>query len=593
MELRSIALRDTLIHKLRELEAHTENVYLSLAQQFPLLIKEMEYSLDQSSRLIGSLSSDTSLGKSPVFSAAERLFSAIQTSDQQFQSMLHEDDSVFADMEQGIKYLYALEDHINRIRTDSELMELISLNALTVALKAGSAGRGFSFITEELQRISGRTIALTEDTTRKGELVSTLFHTFRQNVSSARTVEQELFQSFKPVLEQRVQAFLESADRIFSIFLGIREEAARIKSPLTVIMQEIQQQDIIKQSIDHVIMTLEEMESSTDLTDDQASLDELSFLMSLPDLAGTVIKEVQERLIQSLECFEAESARAHKIINEVDDAINRKLRELFPADQKHIFSDWLAETEKSLSGLFQQMRNAMQKKETLSHDSKNLVQGVFQIDHNFQSFQTIISRFHNLNMSSRIEVAKSSVLRDMDGTIEEMNELTDQVTGHVQEAIDTVQDFIQGTNSSITKYRRMIDDQQSQVESRFSKIASDFNSLHKTQNELSTQIHSFSVFSRNFQELFKTSKQDLKGLRGLLDDLDSIFKTLNDVKTEAADQRQKLLAKMGLTEWEIESSRLVQLIERFTIYTHKKAASDLAGFVVDDQTAESGEVTLF
>ncbi|MFW5801910.1 MAG: hypothetical protein ACOCVC_07735, partial [Spirochaeta sp.] len=485
MELHSVALRDTLIDTLRELTDHTESVYLSLARQYPILIQEMERSMDTSAGLIGNLAAHTidsrtnsRTGDTTVSAAVTSAGKTIQTASDDFQAMLTEDDNLFMAMEEGIRHLSTLESLINRIRIDSEQMELISLNALTVALKAGGSGRAFSFITEELQRIAARTIALTKDTTSKGKQVGDLFRVFRADVTAAREREQSLFGSIQPELESRLQDFRHGVTEIHNLFSDMRNNSTTIKKPLMKIMQEIQQQDIIKQSIDHVILTLQQMETDNTSHDREALLDELSFLIALPDLAKTVLTEVRDRIARSLEVFEHEAKNAHLIMKDLEKARQEKLSTLFAANSQTLMSSWYQNSEEVLQSLFLQMRSTMQQKESLSHNSRDLVQSVFQIEHNFNSFQTIISRFQNINMASRIEVAKSSVLNDMDATIEEMNSLTSRITEHVQEAMNSVQDFIQSTNSSIITYRRMIDEQKSRVESRFSQMKTSFSDLH-------------------------------------------------------------------------------------------------------------------
>ncbi|AFG38070.1 hypothetical protein [Spirochaeta africana] len=592
MELHSIALRDTLIDTLHELIDHTESVYLSLARQYPVLITEMQRSMDTSAAMVGSLAA-RSEDSSEVSEAVRTTTAVVAKASRDFQTMLTNDDSVFAAMAEGIGHLSSLEDLITRIRVDSEQMELISLNALTVALKAGSSGRAFSFITEELQRIAAKTIALTRDTTRKGQQVGELFREFRDDVTAARHQEQELFQSVQPQLEGCIHDFRQGVAHVHEVFTGMQASSTRIKQPLMTIMQEIQQQDIIKQSIDHVILTLQQMEGGHDADDREAMLDELSFLIALPDLARTVLQEVRDRITRSLEVFDLEARNAHQVMEEVEASRRERLNHLFARGEKTLMADWYSASETLLQDLFQQMRSAMHRKESLSHESRDLVQSVFQIEHNFNSFQTIISRFQNINMASRIEVAKSTVLSSMDTTIDEMNSLTERITDHVQEALDAVQQFISSTNSSITTYRRMIDEQKTRVESLFSEIRTSFSQLHRAQGEMSSQAADFSLFSHSFQNLFESTQHDLNGLRSLLHDLDSIFTTLDRVKQEAAGQRDGILQRMGLDSWDIESQKLVQLIDKFTIYTHKQAAGQLGGFSVDDTSADSGEVTLF
>ena len=586
MELHSVALRDTLIHTLRELNDHTESVYLSLARQYPALIKEMERSLDNSASHIGKLTADSTQSSSTgtFGTALESTRNAIRESTRQFQHMLSENNSLFAAMEHGIDHLAVLAELISQIKADSEQMELISLNALTVALKAGGSGRAFSFITEELQRIASNTIQLTEDTIRKGHVLTSLFQRFRSEVARTRTTEQELFTSVQPKLETQLESFSDRIASVHRMLDEIRRNSTAIEKPIFQIMQEIQQQDIIKQSIECIITTLSEMNTDHAGEHRESTLDELSFLIALPDLAKTVLQKVKSRISHSLTVFDREAEKARTIMQAVETSRRTQLATVGKNDSA---------TENTLQSLFGKMRTTMQQKEGLSHNSRNLVQSVFQIEHNFNSFQTLISRFHSINMSSRIEVAKTAVLQDMSGTIEEMNALTSRITEHVQQALDSLQEFIAGTNNSITMYRRMIDNQKSRVESWFAYIRTHFSLLHRTQEELSLQAADFSLFTNSFHHLFDTTQQDLNSLRGLLDDIDIMFITLDRVKQEAFDHRKTILTRLGLDGWDIANKQLIELIDRFSICSQKMETSTHEGLEKDETVADSGEVTLF
>ncbi len=594
MELYSTSLRDTLMQTLRELADHTENVYLSLARQYPALLRDMERSMEQSADLIDGLNAqDNSRQNNVLANALYNSRLAIQSSMQNFDSMLGEDNNLFDAMEHGMQYIGSLENLIARIRLDSEEMVLISLNALTVALKAGTPGRAFSFITEELQRVSARTITLTEETTNNGNQVMQLFRNFRNNVSQAREKEQQLFESFQPKLEECIQKFSTGITDIHTILQGIQETSTRIKQPLMHIMEEIQQQDIIKQSIDHVMMTLQEMDTNNEHSGQDTLIDELSFLIIMPDLAKTVLKDIYQRIQHSLEVFNKETQQAHAIMLESEQHRKEQMDSLYSGRHRSLLENWNTETQHSLDTLFQQLRTTMVQKENLSHNSRDLVQSIYEIEFNFTAFQTLITRFQNIDMASRIEVSKVDVLRAMGSTIDEMSNLTNRITEDVQQALESVKDFIDTTNTAITNYRKLIDEQKSHIESLFSRIRSAFNRLNQNQIDISSRLSGFTLFTDSFQSLFETTQHDLKGLQGLLQDLDIIFATLDQVKHDAQQQRATILEQMGLEEWQIENKKITQLIDRFTIYSHKKAAGKLSGMIMQDDSAESGEVTLF
>ena len=70
---------------------------------------------------------------------------------------------------------------------------------------------------------------------------------------------------------------------------------------------------------------------------------------------------------------------------------------------------------------------------------------------------------------------------------------------------------------------------------------------------------------------------------------------MNDITDEEhvfEKKRKQLLAANGLTEWIIQNDKFKEVIQRFTITSHKKAAGEIGGFAVEKGSA-AGEITFF
>ena len=60
-------------------------------------------------------------------------------------------------------------------------------------------------------------------------------------------------------------------------------------------------------------------------------------------------------------------------------------------------------------------------------------------------------------------------------------------------------------------------------------------------------------------------------------------------------QKNNTLSEIGMEKWEVKNSKLEEIINRFTIYTHKQTAEDIAGIKIINkvEAGEAGELTLF
>jgi hypothetical protein len=91
---------------------------------------------------------------------------------------------------------------------------------------------------------------------------------------------------------------------------------------------------------------------------------------------------------------------------------------------------------------------------------------------------------------------------------------------------------------------------------------------------------------------FELSRKELDNTSQLIHEIELIQKKLVTIMDQADMGFQDVLARTGKTEWVIRDERLQQVIQRFTIFSHKKLAADLAGFEVESGV-KAGEVTLF
>jgi chromosome segregation ATPase len=234
----------------------------------------------------------------------------------------------------------------------------------------------------------------------------------------------------------------------------------------------------------------------------------------------------------------------------------------------------------------------MDMKRRLTRDSERLLADVEQVENDFRSFATLITRFRSIDIASRIEVAKQEVLQQMSGTVETMNELTHKIERDVNVSLDSTKSFISETSEVLGRYQKTFSDEEELVagfEKRMKQLSAE---LTEAKNTLAARIEGLSLFNDRFINLFREMKEQLDSLERLLDQVDTVNNQLRDVQESARERMRPLLEARGLSEWRIKSDRLKSMIERFTIFTHKKTAGDLAGFEVE-HGAPSGEITMF
>jgi methyl-accepting chemotaxis protein len=585
--------RAELVHAIEGLVSHTEEIFLKLAEGYPRLLREMETSLSAAIALVHSFQGDTDESTSGLYGRLQRTSTVIREAGSTFEEMHARDRELFGRLDTTIERLDGLRELIDRIREDSVEMELVSLNAMTVALKTGTAGRAFSYITEELKRLSSQTIALTEEITERGEELGREFSTFRGSLSEVQSFQQKLFQGFRTRLDASFDEVKAAVEQLVSSLRDVCARARSVRDPLTAIMEGIQFQDLIRQSLDHVIIGVNELHELAEMDDEEALLDELSFLHKLPDLCAAVLDDVSDRIRDSLSTFRDNSREAANIIRAAENRRAELVENALSGDGEHrSLTDLFATSTSMLHDLLGDLQHSMKMKESIGQRAGQVSRMVKQVNENFNAFATLVTRFHSIDVASRIEVAKQTVLQEMSGTVEEMNALTHRIDNDVEQSLDYTKEFITKTGAVITDLESVFRGENRFVQEFAQQISESYETLHAANDNVAGSLSGFSVFTKAFLNMFETSKKDLDRLEILISDIGAIKATLSEIKHATWQRMQSMLEDRGLSEWRIENRKLQEIIQRFTIFTHKQTAAELGGFDVESGQ-DAGEVTLF
>lgn len=597
MESISVDLRQSLVERLEQLVTMTEETYLSLGRTYPSVVQELQKSIQKSQDLArcfeepDSPGCDDELGLGRVIQQTRSL---IEQQSDEFEKMYRNDESLFQELDRGIESLGKVEQLIDRIKDDSEEMELISLNAMTVALKAGAAGRAFSYITEELKRLSNRTIGLSEDIAGNGERLLETFHDFRGAVREVQSFQEKLFGEFRERLLSGFGSFQTGVDRVVSVVSELSETSQEVRQPVTSVMEELQYQDIIRQSVDHILIALRETEQVVDEEEDrEALLDELTFFQRMPELCEQILDYVRGQIAHSLDVFKAGARETENTIDRVERRRQSFVREsVSSAAEANSIHTLFERSADMLQELLGDVSESLRLKNELSQRAHKLLEDVAGLEERFETFSSLVTRFRSVDIASRIEVAKQEVLRRMTSTVEEMTDLTSRIENDVQSALDSTKGFIGSTSETIETYRRVFLEERGQVAHFQKGIEEKFEQLDESKSRLVSAVHGFSVYSASFMDRFRNAREEIEGLAKLLSEIDVVKRQLGELKARADRKMDAALRKFELDSWDIESRRLREIIERFTIFTHKELAAKLGGFDVEEGV-ESGEITFF
>jgi hypothetical protein len=557
-----------LILEAGRIERESETVYLELGRIFPRLSEEMSRGADNGDSSLGALSALqrdrqglSGKGDSGFVDKAAHYFAALRERDSAFLAKINE----------GITRLGALDEIISRVRADSEEMEIISLNAMTVALKSGGEGKAFSVITDELKRLSGRTISLSEGVTASGRSLLDFFAKLRNVLAELDGFQRDFFSTIDQTLGsgyEELERGLSGANSFFSTLLG---EARLIREPVLRVMGEIQLQDIVRQSLQHVGLSLDEARSSALVGD----IPTTAFIAAVAELCENLVGDIAVKLESSASTFGSDMDTVSDIVSESE---RKRLGFLEEARASKVSVD---------PGAFQRgSERYLELKRSVVSMSSRLADYVRGLDKSFKGLAAILARFQNIVVASRIEVAKTKALAGVSNTVAGMIVLTDRIEADVGEAMETTKGFNLLADEAIKSYAQGSGAAEGdRLGATLAEVEENMTRLSRASEAVRSAIDAFSLYTDDFIDLISRAGAELAKLRGLTDRLQAVGLELGRLKTSIREG-------LGPDAAAVEPQRMRNMVERFTIFTHKKAAGDIGRFAVEEG-GKSGEVTIF
>jgi hypothetical protein len=569
-----------IVTALESVTRSTEEVYLRMGQTYPSMLRELQAGLGAPSGTDHPLLRETN-------HALERIRGRVG-------ELLDQGTALGAGLfEDQLGALDSLGKEIEQIREDSVLMELISLNALVIAVKAGESGRAFSCITSELKKLSNQTMELADRIAGRERVLATYYHEFQVSLTDAETREREglnqFIQRFQEVfvgLDAGARTLLEGLDRI-------RAKAEDVKPPLVDVMVQIQNQDRIRQSIDHVLLSLGEFRSLDQaLTGNDAELDELSFLEILPDLGTQVLEEVASQIRDDRGRFQGSLAQARNKIQALEEERRAFLAAHLGHQRPESLEGWFASGQELLQAFVGDGGSRTRARETAYRKSSGLQKSAADLVESLQSFDGLLAMFRNIDLASRIQVARQSALASMKDNAQEMTVLTGKIGTDVGRAI-SLTDAIHTAVGEILATHRSRAAARARLDETFDgELQEILVRLQEVRTGLLGMIQGGQVFTQTFLDQFALTSEDMGTLDALVAAIDAQKVELGRVKAAVSARKAQILKVRGLPTWKLENQKLRAMIERFTIFTHKKFAAELGNFEIE-AAAESGEVTLF
>jgi len=574
--------------KIRSIVADSEALFLTLGNTTPLFVKELHENLSHLEH-----SYHTQGVSNQTLNELEQLFTdtkGIIVQSAHFFSQMHDRGRVLLDaLTKSLDRLQNLDGNIKNIRNDSEDMALVALNALTGAIKSGTAGRAFSVITDELKRLSDQTNLLTDVLQTDSSSLIYQLSNFTEELHKLEKLQERVFSGLESKITQEFLDIEAKVKELTESLYTLIEESKSLEAPVSAVMETIQIQDIVRQSLDHILIALASYETvQADASVDTVELQ--AFKGQLLNLGEVIMNDVVKKLEESVLAFETALFSIQKLIRKGEKQRTLLLRGHFSSLSENSIHIVFEKAAQTLTAVEQNLSDYMAIKQTVASQGNRIADEVATLTKQYVKFDKIINRFRTVDIAARIEISKQSILRSIKNTVLAMSDLINRITFDVEEAKKASTMFIDDTHHAIIEYAKTYEEELSAFSGTQTELLRAFQQFSAYREQLEQNTRNFTLFSETFLTLLETQDAELTKIKQLVNQCKDVRSAFITAKESIPNDTQKM---------EIRNQHLKDIINKFTIYAHKQAAAEIGNFEVDSSTSsesfevEASEVTFF
>jgi len=585
MEFNQTSSQKDIIDELTRIVSSLGTVYMDMAQYYPALLNLMDEKFSLFTE--NGHGETTRSGITYLEHAVENLQHTVDSASLVLKDLTRKDSVFFDRLAAELEKISEFEAFIETIEDDSAELELVSLNAMVTALKAGKNGGAFPYITEELQSVSKRSAQLSAGLKTQGTALDQVFRNFLENINNEKISINNAMDGIGESLGSMLELIKNYRRDILSLINELKPGMESIRTPMYHILQEVQKHDIVRQSIDHVILSLDKGEEIAHSTVEE-KLDYLSYRVRVLGFCQDILTEIQSSIRDTYELFNSRSDDLSSLMVRMKSAGQAFLIQ----QEETSYSDRIGSLESEIQTHADVFRKGSNR-DFLKSNLNSILKEISRLEEASNGFARIINWIKTINISSRVEAAKLPHLANMNYIIENINSRTDSIEGCVENIIRYIANFKKNTDNLFSDFFSTFGDDAHHLNDFLSNLK---NGLHQVTDSHGTlDLHTLELVrvGREFDAFYERTRTDLKTMNTLIENLENINETVTSLKNRFNDELEIELEKSEYRTWELHGNEIRELIDKFTIFVHKQKVDDSHEVDLDGEGAESGEITLF
>ncbi|MHB8841863.1 MAG: hypothetical protein ACYC56_08780 [Candidatus Aquicultor sp.] len=590
----------SIVASLNNVQDLTEKVYLAIGEKLPDINRafhsaegEAVYLLDYFRKESGLLVSETGEAQSDLGKLSRAANFLVKVADEQ--------GDAFLKMSEMMKRIDNIKASIESIRDFSAEMEMLSLNAAIVAIKAGDAGRSLNPITAELKKMANSAILLIDEIVENSESLAQTYSLFQE-------ISENQAKSCKADAEETSASLSWKYEHLRASIRGLVEQLNRVINvvkdsgqPIAEIMNNLQIQDILRQCTDHVRLSLEEAsaEVGSALNDTSLAgvtaeqvLDSIEFQENVPLLCIQLVDDIDMRLEDSVRELKEGFAMVNSLVQGVTTCeSDAGVTVSADADSMHEIDEAFKGVEDVIMQTAVMMQNTANSWEELWSTAVGLEQMLGVLEKQFKQLKKH-TNFHQINIPIKIEVARSAGL-SKDG---ELSQRVEGLAEYISTEMKESHKGIIADHQFLSSMVATMGDHKKDIETNLESIAMDVDDLlsnfHRAKEQVKKTFASVCAEMSQLSELVSASVSGLDHINKLIEENRNLRHNLKKLAEMAAKAKMSVRQAANIADWQLHDDRLKGIVDKFTVLAHKRIAEGLYDIDIEDGNQE-GDLILF
>lgn len=491
---------------------------------------------------------------------------------------------------QNLRQLRVIDQNITRIHEYSEIMELLAMNTVVFSVQSVK-DVGFLMVADILRQNAKTSMQRIEEIVDIGRELREQFTLLEETILKLKRSE-----SIKTYTEKKIRGSLsvvEDSQEYFAETTALLdEELTVIHQDLLKIVQEIQYQDIFRQSLDHILLLLQEEPKAMDGPEER--LDHLSYLETVCRFSIPLLEEILIRVDGSVILFQTRLEAVRSDIHHVMSKRRAFLQDNLQKSRKRggllcsigDLKSGLTELGRELIGSGKNLKNIDFSTEKAAGVLNLLREKIVELD-------SLILTYYNIAQMGKKEMLKHNDQEFLKDSLENINKLARKMekTGiQIHKAVSVMDEGRTPVRENIRELKegkaRLTHQLDQQGENLRVALASLLEGVKKLQEQNSSSAGS--VRSELAEALVASGE-----LKSISTDLHLILGGFRNLEQKIIDDKECALKETGKDSWNVQNRDYKSLLDRFTIYRQKLALSQLTGVSQKDEGLKEGNIILF